>query len=112
MSRKLSQKEVENVKKAQTDAKNLLSDRRAFNKRFDEIFQKYDKNKDGSIDLTEYIPFLKDMITSMGRKEYSFDVAILNFERADKDQSGAIDKEEFKKEFTKRLREFANSRIQ
>ena len=52
------------------------------------------------------------MITSMGRKEYSFDVAILNFERADKDQSGAIDKEEFKKEFTKRLREFANSRIQ
>ena len=85
MSRKLSQKEVENVKKAQTDAKNLLSDRRAFNKRFDEIFQKYDKNKDGSIDLTEYVPFLKDMITSMGRKEYSFDVAILNFERADKD---------------------------
>jgi len=94
---------------AKDEAKRLLKDTKAFDKAYDECFAKYDKNKDGNIDLTEYLPFLKDMLTQMGRKPYNFQTTAFNFEKADQDRNGQISKAEFKKEFHKRLRDFANS---
>ena len=91
------------------EAKKLLNDKKAFDKAYDKCFNKYDKNKDGNIDLTEYLPFLKDMLTQMGRKQYDFKTTTYNFDKADKDNNGQISKEEFKKEFQKRLRDFAYS---
>ena len=61
--------------------------------------------------MGEYLEFLNDMITKSGRKKYDLQVVMLNFERADKDGDGKISKPEFKKEFTKRIREFASRRI-
>jgi Ca2+-binding EF-hand superfamily protein len=94
---------------AKDEAKRLLNDKAAFDKAYDICFAKYDTNKDGNIDLTEYLPFLKDMLTQMGRKQYDFKTSAYNFDKADKDSNGQISKEEFKKEFHKRLRDFANS---
>ena len=46
------------------------------------------------------------MLLSMGRTKVQAQLIYTYFERADKDNSGEIDKDEFKKEFKKRLREF------
>ena len=46
------------------------------------------------------------MLISMGRTKVQSQLLLTYFQRADKDDSGQIDKEEFKKEFKKRLREF------
>ena len=43
----------------------------------------------------------------MGRKPYNIANTTMQWERADKDKNGEINKEEFKKEFTKRIKEFA-----
>ena len=99
----------DNKMSAKDEAKRLLNDKAAFDKAYDICFAKYDTNKDGNIDLTEYLPFLKDMLTQMGRKHYDFKTSAYNFDKADKDSNGQISKEEFKKEFHKRLRDFANS---
>ena len=101
----MSKKNVEAIK----EAKRLLNDNAAFDKAFDECFAKYDKNKDGNIDLNEYLSFLQDMLTQMGRKKFDFKTSAYNFEKADSDNNGQISKAEFKKEFHKRLRNFANA---
>ena len=46
------------------------------------------------------------MLVSMGRTKVQTKLIFNYFERADTDQSGEIEKEEFRKEFKKRLREF------
>ena len=51
------------------------------------------------------------MIASMGRQRYSIPNIIMNFERSDKDKNGQIDKEEFKKEFKKRVKEFIEIKV-
>ena len=45
----------------------------------------------------------------LGGKKINLSRMMLNFDRADKDKSGSIDKEEFKKELRKRLKEFVDS---
>jgi Ca2+-binding EF-hand superfamily protein len=94
---------------AKEEAKRLLNEKKAFDKAYDEFVAKYDTNKDGNIDLAEYLPFLQDMLSQMGRKQFNFKTSAYNFEKADKDSNGQISKEEFKKEFHKRLRDFANN---
>ena len=103
---KLTEEEKKQVKALQDEAKKLLSNPQSFNRRFEEIFKKYDSNKDGKIDLAEYEPFIHDILSSVGRK-VTFSLAMTYFGRADKDNNGSIEKEEFKKEFEKRLREFS-----
>ena len=98
--------EKQSIKEAQADAKKLLQDPVAFNNRFEELFSKYDKNKDGLIGFQEYQSFITDMLVSMGRTKVQTKLIFNYFERADTDQSGEIEKEEFRKEFKKRLREF------
>ena len=46
------------------------------------------------------------MLISMGRTKVQTKLLLNYFEKADGDNSGRIDKEEFRKEFKKRLREF------
>ena len=108
---KLSADQLQHVKEAQQHAKKLIIDKKLFDKAFEETFKKYDTNKDGTIDLKEYISFLQNMLTTMGRKSYTLPTTMLNFDRADKDKDGQISKEEFKKEFLKRMREFADAKI-
>ena len=111
MTHKFTEEELENARKAQKEAEILLHDKEKFDKVYDEVFTKYDKNKDGHIDVLEYMDFLGDMLAKSGRKAYNFPTTLLNFERADKDKNGNIEKEEFKKEFTKRLKDFVNNKI-
>ena len=49
---------------------------------------------------------MKEFLISMGRTKIQPTLIYTYFERADSDQSGQIEKEEFKKEIKKRLREF------
>ena len=107
MSKKTySPEEIKNIKAAQEEAKKLLRDPAAFKKRFEEIFNKYDKNRDGTIGFAEYQSFITEMLISMGRTKVQSNLIFTYFERADNDSSGQIEKEEFQKEFKKRLREF------
>ena len=92
-------------KEAKERAKILLENKELFNKAFEEIFKKYDRNGDNTISLTEYLDFLDEMLKAAGRTNYSLEVKSLNFDRADKDGDGVIEKEEFRKEFLKRIKE-------
>ena len=94
------------IKEAQDQAEKLLKDNKAFDRIFEEIFKKFDTNGDGSIGAGEYVEFLKIMLTTAGQKNYSLPNAMLRFDHADKDGDGNIDKEEFKREVLKRLRDF------
>ena len=106
MSKDYTKEEREHLKAAQADAKKLLQDPVSFNNRFEELFNKYDKNKDGLIGFEEYQAFITDMLISMGRTKVQTKLIFNYFERADNDASGIIEKEAFRKEFKKRLREF------
>ena len=99
--------EVQLVTEARTEADRLLKNSAEFDKVFEEIFVTFDKNKDKKITMEEYANFLNAMLSSSGKRKYDLSVAMLKFERADKDSDGNISKEEFKKEVLKRLREFA-----
>jgi hypothetical protein len=106
MSHNYTDEEKSHLKAAQADAQKLLQDPVSFNKRFEELFSKYDKNKDGLIGFEEYRAFISEMLISMGRTKVQSSLLLTYFQRADNDSSGQIEKEEFRKEFKKRLREF------
>ena len=103
--------QVKVIKEAQQEAEKLLKDNKAFEQKFEEIFKKFDKNFDKNIGLAEYIQFLNTMLSSAGKKTADLSVAMLNFERADKNTDGKISKEEFKKEVRKRLQEFVMRKV-
>ena len=98
--------QVNLMKEVQEEANKLLKDKKAFNAKFDEIFAKFDKNKDGNIGLAEYVQFFNSLLVSAKKKTADLSVVMLNFDRADKNKDGEISKEEFKKEVIKRLNEF------
>ena len=106
MSNNYTEEEKKQLQAAQADAHKLLQDPASFNKRFEELFTKYDKNKDGQIGFDEYRAFISEMLLSMGRTKVQSKLLLTYFQRADNDNSGEIEKEEFRKEFKKRLREF------
>ena len=105
-NRNLSAEDRKNINLAQAEVKKLLQDPAAFNAKFEEVFKKFDKNRDGTIEFSEYQGFIGEMLISMGRTKVQSNLMLSYFEKADGDSSGRIDKEEFKKEFKKRLREF------
>ena len=111
MKTNLSEQEKKDIREAQAEARKIFENKKLFDEELERIFKTYDKNKDNCIDLDEYIPFLQDMIASMGRQKYSIPNIIMNFERSDKDKNGQIDKAEFKKEFTKRVKEFLEVKV-
>ena len=98
MPKDLSKDDRQNILQAQADAKKLLQDPELFNKRFEELFAKYDKNKDGIIGFEEYQQFITEMLISMGRTKVQSKLIFTYFERADNDNSGIIEKEEFNEE--------------
>ena len=106
MTSKKLDEELQVIKEAQEKASVLLKDKKAFDETFDKIFQTFDANKDGSIGAGEYAQFFQLMV---GGKKLNFSRILLNFDRADKDKDGNIDKEEFKKEVLKRLKEFVEN---
>ena len=103
MSKKNLNEEILVIKEAQEHASNLLKDNKAFEETFEKIFKTFDTNKDGTIGAGEYAEFFNLMI---GGKKVNLWRMMLNFDRADKDKDGSIDKAEFKKEVKKRLKEF------
>ena len=103
---KFSAEQIKLVKEMQENAKSLLKDTNAFDKTFEEIFPKFDRNRDGTIGMAEYVEFINAMFTASGKQPMNLPNAMLNFDRADKDGDGSISKAEFKKELKKRLNEF------
>ena len=73
-------------------------------------FPKFDRNRDGTIGMAEYVEFINAMFTASGKQQMNLPNAMLNFDRADKDGDGSISKAEFKKELKKRLNEFISRR--
>ena len=111
MRTNLTEAQRKEIREAQAQARKLNDNEKLFNQEFEKVFKTYDTNRDNFIDLDEYIPFLQNMLASMGRQKYSIPNIIMNFERSDKDKNGQIDKEEFKKEFRKRLKEFVELKV-
>ena len=99
--------EITLLTEARIEADKLLKNSAEFDRIFEEIFVKFDKNKDKKITMEEYANFLNAMLLSSGKKKYDLSVAMLKFDRADKDSDGNMSKEEFKREVLKKLREFA-----
>ena len=56
------------MKEVQEEASKLLKDKKAFEAKFDEIFAKFDKNKDGNIGLAEYVQFFNSLLASAKKK--------------------------------------------
>ena len=106
MSKNLTEEQRRNILDIQKDAKALLGDPKKFNEKFETLFAKYDKNRDGTIEFNEYQEFMREMLIGMGRTKVQPTLIYSYFERADSDKSGQIEKEEFRKEVKKRLREF------
>ena len=106
MSSKRLDEELMVIKEAQEKASTLLKDGKAFNETFEKIFKTFDANKDGTIGASEYAEFFQLML---GGKKLNLSRMMLNFDRADKDKDGSIDKDEFKKEVKKRLKEFVDN---
>lgn len=106
MSSKNLDEELRIIKEAQEKASTLLKDGKAFDETFDKIFKTFDANKDGTIGAGEYAEFFQLMV---GGKKVNLSRMMMNFDRADKDKDGSIDKEEFKKELKKRLKEFVDN---
>ena len=111
MSTKFSPDQVKIIKDAQHEAEKLLENKDAFDLKFEQIFKKFDQNKDGFIGLSEYVQFLNIMLSQAGKSTASLSVAMLNFDRADSDKNGNIDKIEFKKEVKKKLTEFVRRKV-
>lgn len=93
------------IEEAKRKATTLLSDSKAFDAEFEKIFQTFDANKDGEIGAGEYVNFFNLMLGG----KLNIARAMLNFDRADKNKDETIEKEEFKKEVRKRLKEFVNN---
>ena len=60
MSRNISAEDKKNVNIAQADVKKLLQDPKAFNAKFEELFSKFDKNRDGKLGICETV--LRDSV--------------------------------------------------
>lgn len=106
MSSKNLNEEMRVINEAKEKAKILLKDKKAYDDTFEKIFKTFDANRDGSIGAGEYAEFFQLML---GGKKMNLSRMMLNFDRADKDKNGSIDKEEFKKEVFKRLKEFVDN---
>ena len=106
MSSKNLDEELRVLGEAKDKAATLLKDEKAFNETFEKILKTFDANKDGTIGAGEYAEFFQLML---GGKKLNLSRMMLNFDRADSDKDGSIDKKEFKKEVKKRLKEFVDN---
>ena len=102
---KKGKKTPEEVKEA---AKKLLADDKKFDQIFERTFKKCDKNFDKKIDDFEYFNFLNQMVQDFGLKPLTFDEVTKEFQKADTNKDGKINKEEFKGELKKKLEFYAN----
>ena len=82
----------------------LLNDPRLMDKSFDETFKKYDKNKDGTINIEEFYSFINDVYKASGIESgISKDYAEQMFNVRDFDKNSKLERVEFKKEFKNAL---------
>ena len=82
----------------------LLNDPRLMDKSFDETFKKYDKNKDGTINIEEFYSFINDVYKTSGIESgLSKDYAEQMFNVRDFDKNSKLERVEFKKEFKNAL---------
>ena len=89
-------------------AKKLLEDPVKFDKTLERIFKRSDKNFDRKIDDFEYFNIINQMVKDFGLKPLDFNEVKKEFEKADENRDGTINKEEFKIELKKKLEFYAN----
>jgi Ca2+-binding EF-hand superfamily protein len=101
----------EELKEAQRQVKEIISNDDKFNEVFELQFKNYDKNGDGSIEMREYGEFFDDFLASINKKKGSFSAVVKSWKKADKNKDGKISKEEFKEEVRKKMKEFAETQF-
>ena len=85
-------------------AKYLIDNPTLTDKVFDETFEKYDKNKDGTFNIEEFFSFMDDVYKISGFKSgIKEESAKMIFGSRDYNGNGKLEKEEFKIEFSKGL---------
>ena len=93
------------------EAAKLLKDSKAFDAKFEEVFEKFDTNKDGKINVNEFVPFLNAFFVG-GNPHYDLNffklAALINYSSADENKNGEVEKEEFKKDLYDRLKRFVH----
>jgi len=107
-SKYLNPEDLKIVEEMKNKAEMLLKDQKAFDEEYEKIFKNFDKNKDGNIGESEYSQFFNLLLNPDGKINI---MKVMDcFQRADKDNSGDIDKKEFKKEVRKRLDQFVQNK--
>ena len=69
---KYTQDQLNALKEAQENASDLLRNSDNFDKVFEELFPKFDKNKDKTIGMGEYLEFINAMFSAAGKKKNGF----------------------------------------
>ena len=108
-SKYLNPEDLKVIEEAKSKAETLLKNPKAFDEEYEKIFKTFDKNRDGTIGEGEYTQFFNLMLGTNNKINLSR--ILMNFDRADKDKNGSIDKNEFKKEVLKRLNEFVQTQV-
>ena len=96
--------QVKIIKEALLQAGLLLKFPFEFDKVFENILQNFSTR--GKIDIHDYEIFLSCLFAAINKKSIDFDYILRKFDYADSNKDGVIDKEEFKTEVMKRLREY------
>ena len=79
------------------DLKMALKDENKLNEYIDKYFNETDKEQSGYIDLDEFVFLEKKFCALLDLPEPNREEVALEFKRIDKDKSGSISKEEFRK---------------
>ena len=106
-SKYLNPEDLKCIEDLKNKAETLLKDEKAFDVEYEKIFKTFDKNGDKTIGESEYSQFFNLLLNADGK--ININRIMTYFERADKDNNGSIDKQEFKKEVKKRLNQFVEN---
>ena len=112
MNSETYEKQLALIKQVQPRALDILKNPREIKEVSREFLKTFDINSNGSIRMPEYKIFLKCIATVIGNEnEPTHDYIMSEFNYADMNKDGNLDKLEFEREVKKRLYELAGLRV-